>query len=117
MRKKLPYCFFTRHRVRSFAPLFFLLALTSLKVQAQQAELIKDVNQKEELLHDEYTTLHPAVGILYFLSRNTELWKTTGSSAGTVRLKTFKNIRNLQHIGGTAYFIADDGKSGQELWK
>jgi ELWxxDGT repeat protein len=120
MRKILLCQNFTAAAVKRFARVSLvvtLMILFSLTGIAQQAQLIKDINAKEELLYDEYSALRPAEGILYFTSRNKELWKTTGSTSGTVRLRSFNTISNLVHVGSAAYFFADDGKSGQELWK
>lgn len=54
-----------------------------------------------------------------------ELWKTDGTSEGTVIVKDINpnggsiasNFSNLIVIGNYAYFKADDGVHGQELWK
>lgn len=81
-----------------------------------QAKLLKDINLDEELTRNEYSTLTPGTGVLYFFSQQ-ELWKTTGTPGGTSRLKSFKTINSLTVIGSTAYFAADDGTSGTELWK
>ncbi len=55
-----------------------------------------------------------------------ELWTSNGTAAGTIRLKdiaagpnssmTQQNSRFLVN-GSTAYFFADDGINGRELWK
>jgi ELWxxDGT repeat protein len=53
-----------------------------------------------------------------------ELWKTNGTSGGTVLVKeinptplTGSNPRSLFDYNGTLVFTADDGLHGQELWK
>lgn len=62
-----------------------------------------------------------------------ELWKTDGTAAGTVLVKdiatgsTYQSYSGyvpnssqpteLTEVGGTLFFIADDGVNGQELWK
>ena len=50
---------------------------------------------------------------------NYALWKSDGTSAGTVMLRN--NLKgapfNLTNVGGTLYFVANDGSSGDELWK
>lgn len=53
-----------------------------------------------------------------------ELWKSDGSSAGTVLLKDINpgvglasNPANFTNVNGTIFFVADDGQSGNEIWK
>ncbi|MDX1964372.1 MAG: fibronectin type III domain-containing protein, partial [Pirellulales bacterium] len=52
-----------------------------------------------------------------------ELWKSDGTEAGTVRVKDIlpgsrkSDPRYLTNLGGTLYFRADDGSSGTELWR
>jgi ELWxxDGT repeat protein len=52
-----------------------------------------------------------------------ELWKSDGTSAGTVRVKDIRRGRassdpkTLRGVGGTLFFTADEGVSGRELWK
>lgn len=81
-----------------------------------QSQLLKDINVDEEVYHNEYAQLTYGSGMIYFVVNNTELWKTTGNAGGTVRLKTFKAVKNLTLAGTTLYFAADDG-DGMELWK
>ena len=60
----------------------------------------------------------------------TELWKTDGTSAGTVMLKdfhsgpyegydygSFNDLSDLTNVNGTLYFAANDGIDGWGLWK
>ena len=53
----------------------------------------------------------------------TSLWKTDGSDAGTVRVADIgpgsvgSFLTGLTNVGGTLYFRAFDGTSGDELWK
>jgi ELWxxDGT repeat protein len=52
-----------------------------------------------------------------------ELWKSDGTEAGTVKVKTIKtdgnDFGNLSYVYTTAglYFSVDDGEDGDELWK
>ncbi len=55
-------------------------------------------------------------------NRNGELWRSDGTSSGTVLLADLNaaatsNPATFVTIGGTAYFVANDGVNGQELWK
>jgi len=69
---------------------------------------------------------------LYFLgndgTNDWELWKTDGTTAGTVRVKDINpgsnsgmddsfNIDNFYEFGNELYFVADDGTNGVEVWK
>jgi ELWxxDGT repeat protein len=50
----------------------------------------------------------------------TELWKSDGTAAGTVLLKTFFASRQhsvMTNVNGTLYFSAADATHGLELWK
>lgn len=63
---------------------------------------------------------------LYFVAANTQLWKTDGTDAGTLLVKTFSGavgsdssyatLDNTIAFNGELYFTADDG-DGRELWK
>jgi ELWxxDGT repeat protein len=52
-----------------------------------------------------------------------ELWKTDGTTAGTVQVKDIaagsegSYPHSLTVVNGTLYYVADDGKTGAELWK
>jgi ELWxxDGT repeat protein len=51
-----------------------------------------------------------------------ELWKTDGTAAGTVLVKDIhtggsSNPNRLTRVGGTLFFVADDGVHGRELWR
>jgi ELWxxDGT repeat protein len=52
----------------------------------------------------------------------TELWKTDGTAAGTVRVKDVNptgsgNLQGLTAVGGTLYFRADEGSLNSTLWQ
>jgi ELWxxDGT repeat protein len=65
-------------------------------------------------------------GTLFFAatdsSGDSELWKSDGTAAGTVRVKNINpsgssDPRDLVNLGGTLLFTAEDGTNGRELWK
>lgn len=66
-------------------------------------------------------------GTLFFAASDAgggrELWKSNGTSAGTVRVLDIRsgsqgsNPENLTVVNGILFFTADDGVSGRELWK
>ncbi len=71
-------------------------------------------------------------GILYLQATDgtngIELWRSDGTAAGTRLVKdiypgagsafsSYYDVRKMISINGTVYFTADDGVSGQELWK
>mgnify|MGYP006142295591 CR=1 FL=1 len=67
-----------------------------------------------------------AGGNLFFagtdLQHGTELWKSDGTYAGTVRVKQIRKGINSStpksfiSVNGTVFFVADNG-TGYELWK
>ncbi len=67
-------------------------------------------------------------GVVFFVANDgtngTELWKTDGTSSGTVLVKNINtqsgvgsNPTELVNVNGVLYFSADDGVNGRELWK
>lgn len=77
------------------------------------------------------TYLRNIGGTLYFRAddgadggSNSELWKSDGTAAGTVRVKDIwpgyrksSFPRMLMNSGGVLFFTAEDGTNGRELWK
>ena len=62
-----------------------------------------------------------AVGSTLYFSANdgngTALWKSDGTEAGTVLVKTIFSISDMTLVGSTLYFRANDDTHGLELWK
>jgi ELWxxDGT repeat protein len=64
-------------------------------------------------------------GTLFFTafdSAGAELWKSDGTSTGTVLVKDIhltgsSQPRSLTDMNGTLFFTANDGVNGYELWK
>jgi ELWxxDGT repeat protein/VCBS repeat-containing protein len=68
-------------------------------------------------------TLVAAGSTLFFNQNKSELWKTDGTTAGTVRVATIPNTQayitftDFEAVGSTLYFIALDDAHGYELWR
>ena len=90
--------------------------------------LVKDINDTAEFGTSSYpihltafddTLLFSA----YDQSSGRELWKSDGTSAGTVLVSDMRPGFNgtfpmdLTPVGSTLYFDAHDGSAGRELWK
>ncbi len=88
--------------------------------------LVRDINTTGNSSPGNLTNVD---GTLFFsagdgTSNGTELWKSDGSTAGTVMVKNirpgaFESSSPTQMVGanGVAYFRADDGVNGAELWR
>lgn len=124
--------------------LFLLLTFKS-HAQYQVAVMVKNINPGSASSNPQYLTLcnNAAGDVLYFSADNgingTELWKTDGTSKGTLMVKDINNVGNLSsyprslvkwgnavvsRIPGASYlkdsviyFAASDGTNGLELWK
>lgn len=92
--------------------------------------MVKDINNDPATGSGIYSNSLTAVGNqLFFYANNgvngLELWKTDGTSAGTVMVKditpgsaaTAFGGGNPLSLNGVMYFTASDGVNGEELWK
>jgi trimeric autotransporter adhesin len=106
---------------------FFSLILISPKGFSQSLTNLKDIYAGTSNAVD---GSEPSVAVgnnSYFAATNAttgmELWKTDGTTAGTVLLKDIFTgaadayPSNLINVAGTLFFTADDGVNGIELWK
>src|SRR5687768_8954273 len=109
------------------------VALTSLAVLPLPAstaaavvpvEMLQDINTTAVGEGPDHLT---AVGSTLFFTQSTpgtgdELWKTDGTSTGTVLVKDINPgeassaADGLTAANGRLYFFADDGEHGVELW-
>jgi ELWxxDGT repeat protein len=91
--------------------------------------LVKDINpgSSSSLGHFDFREMRAVGGTLFFTANDgvhgSELWKTDGTSKGTVLVKDIHpgsaspNISDMAEVEGLLYFIAEDGVHGRELWK
>jgi ELWxxDGT repeat protein len=62
-------------------------------------------------------------GVVETLATGSELWVSNGTQAGTALLEINPvegggaNPTRLTDVDGTLFFIANDGNTGDELWK
>jgi ELWxxDGT repeat protein len=94
--------------------LFFLISGTAVS----QIQLLKDVNTREETGYNEYSypVFTKAGSYFYYVSKQ-ELWRSDGTLAGTIKLRSFADVKSVTAIGSTVYFAANDGSTGMEVWK
>jgi ELWxxDGT repeat protein len=94
---------------------------------AQTVNLLKDINTVVNAAGSSPSNFTNVGGVVFFTAndpeRGTELWKTDGTTGGTVVVKdinqgsTSSSPSYLTAIGSTVYFAANDGVNGTELWK
>lgn len=104
--------------------LFFLFN-GLFKLYAQQFTLIKDINPGSGTSNISYLT--NVNNILFFAANDgtngMELWKSDGTSTGTVLVKDIQvgtgssSIGYLTNVNGILFFVANNGSNGTELWK
>jgi ELWxxDGT repeat protein len=92
--------------------------------------LVKDINPEQEYAYAPVPQHLTAVGNTLFFSADDgvhgpELWRSDGSTAGTVQVKDVRPGTSPDHRGphalavhdGTLYFVEDDDTHGNELWR
>ncbi len=91
--------------------LTFLVCFGKLTYSQIQPEFIKNVNSPGNFIE--------LNGEIYLTCSGTDLglWKTDGTNAGTIQIKSFSSIRDMFKFNNMLYFRADDGVNGIELWK
>ncbi len=89
-----------------------------------EVSIMKDFNYTEPGCYV-YSPFRTNNSLMFFsiyngnVSQSSALWKSNGTSYGTVLLMdSFRNyIQNFTNVNGILYFTADDGIHGTELWK
>lgn len=110
-----------------FPALICLLLLCNVRNSSAQTALVKDIaaGTTGGLSGGSGFTIMGtnAFFVGYTAANNYELWKTDGTTAGTVMVKDINpgtgnsNPSNFTIVGATLYFLADNGTNGKELWK
>lgn len=105
---------------------FYIILGASIAAPAEAApppRLVRDINPGKS--NSTPTQLTSMGGIVYFSAddgmNGKELWKSDGTSNGTVRLTSLAGSGygplDLMATANTLYFSADDGAHGREPWK
>ena len=92
---------------------------------ADAQELVMDVYPGSQSSYpDNLTDVNGTMFFTAFTPANGyELWKSNGTTAGTVMVKDIKpgtlsaNLNYLTNVSGVLFFTASDGSNGSELWK
>ena len=103
----------------------FTLLFLHISVFGQTFSLLKDINAGSS--GSSYFNFTRVNSTLFFRpddgAHGDELWKTNGTTAGTVMVKdinpgsTGSDLQEFVNLNGVLYFRADDGVHGNELWK
>jgi ELWxxDGT repeat protein len=110
------FLFFISFLAISAAKAQFPLLLEDINVQADPAGLLTTSSGSDP----RFLTNHN--GVLYFTAKQNGttvgLWKSTGKSAGTVKIADLPGTAyGLTSAGNLLYFTADQSSYGFELWK
>lgn len=112
------------HRSGNDARAAFFEPLEDRRLLAVVPQLLADLGGTG----DSYPAVQLTVaGVVYFTANNgvvgKELWRTDGSSSGTVLVKDIapgaggSSATSLAEVNGIVYFQANDGAAGVELWR
>jgi ELWxxDGT repeat protein len=107
--------------------LHIVVLLISCCAAGQNVNLLRDINQGTNLSGSSPTNFTKVGSLIFFTAtdqeRGTELWKTDGTTNGTVVVKDINQGNGssspsyLTVIGSLIYFAANDGINGSELWR
>jgi ELWxxDGT repeat protein len=105
----------------------FLSVQTPGLVSLSAPQMVKDINLVLSSASSSPSQIVQVGSLGYFTAADaihgTELWKTDGTSAGTVMVKDIfpgsssSSCANLVNVNGVLFFTANDGVNGIELWK
>ncbi len=109
--------------------LLLLVLSSSLQLPAQNLpQLLKDITPGPQ--NSDITDLTAVGDIVFFIapdgSNSFQLWRTDGTPAGTYVVKVinptspsgmYSYFTSMVNVGGTLFFLADDGVHGVEYWK
>jgi ELWxxDGT repeat protein len=106
------------------------MAVSAVPAQASSAQMVKDINPTIIVSPGlEPRDICDVGGVAFFVNGSSvngygiELWKSDGTTAGTVLVKDINpgssdsSPASLTNFNGTLYFRANDGVNGYELWK
>jgi ELWxxDGT repeat protein len=104
--------------------LSMVLLVVAYNAAQSQVSLVKDINTTTGTYPEEFSYMTHHKGNLYLLYNN-QLWKSDGTLAGTVSIKSFDYITELESSGDYLYFSAlsqntgeeEEETYGSELWR
>lgn len=123
MRKNVPFRFLNASTTLTFYARFSALSFAFFSVIISsfgQAVFLGDINGRQEQAYNEFSELYTTNANVYYVSDKKELWTSFVNAEGgdvSVNLHEFIMITELEVVGNTLFFVADDGQSGAELWK
>ena len=104
--------------------LLILLTVGWAPLNDEPAFLVRDIKTIPEPMGSHPFELTTVGNLLYFVAtindtHQVALWKSDGTEAGTTLVKHLNPSvsYSLNDVGGTLFFLMDDGVHGRELWK